>query len=118
MTLKGSFEFKVLSWVFSCHGQRLILSGQAWSTSAWLPKPHYELSGFRVGRTGGLKRRLSWKLVGVRLDDLLASIASGSLWESVPQNTLLCYLLFLHTHCWTFEITWLDGPLLCPASLL
>lgn len=30
MSLKGSFEFKVLSWVFSCHGQRLFLCRTGW----------------------------------------------------------------------------------------
>lgn len=39
---------------------------------------------------------------------------SGSLWESVLQNTLLWYLLFPCTCCWKSNITGLDGPLVCP----
>lgn len=64
MTLKGLFEFKVLPWIFSCHGRGLSSAGQAGSTSALLPKPHYKLDGFRVRRTGGLRRRLQLETGG------------------------------------------------------
>lgn len=63
-TLKGLFEFKVLPWIFSCHGRGLSSAGQAGSTSALLPKPHYKLDGFRVRRTGGLRRRLQLETGG------------------------------------------------------
>lgn len=64
MSLNGSFEFKVLPWIFSCHGRGLSSEGQSGSMSALLPKPHCKLGGFRVGRTGGLRRRLQLEIGG------------------------------------------------------
>lgn len=87
-TLKGLFEFKVLPWIFSCHGRGLSSAGQAGSTSALLPKPHYKLDGFRVRRTGGLRRRLQLETGGcVTLDDLFASLFRNPFGECATKHS-------------------------------
>lgn len=64
MSLRGSCGFQVLPWIFWCHGRWMFFSeGQSGNTSALLPKPYYELGGFRLGRRGGLRRRFELEIV-------------------------------------------------------
>lgn len=78
-----------------------------------IPKPHYELGGFRVGRTGGLRRRLQMEIGGCYTwwsACILVQKPSGR----GATNTLLWYILFPRTRCWTSEVAVLDGPLVQP----
>lgn len=118
MSLRGSCELKVLPWIFWCHGRRMFFSeGQSGNMPALLPKPYYKLDGFRVGRRGGLRRRFELEIGGCYTYDLLASLFWKPLGECgkkycplIPAASCTC--------CQTYEITGIDGPLVCSTSPL
>lgn len=61
---QGSFEFKVLLWIFSCDCRGLCSVEQTRSTSPFFPSLMITFSGFRVDGIRGLRRRLQLEVGG------------------------------------------------------